>query len=96
MCCSPLFQLPEPKYWEVRVGKLNISRTESTQKTYQVSKIFHIKQYSGYDNDLALLKLQTNVEINEYIRPICLPPHENFDFSHAECYVAGWGKVDFS
>ena len=82
---SPLFHLPEPAYWEVRLGKHNIRQKEPTERTHQVAKLFHIKNYRAYDNDLAILKLEEKVEPNEYIRPICLPSNEHFDFSNSEC-----------
>ena len=60
-------------YWEVRLGKHNIRQKEPTERTHQVAKLFHIKNYRAYDNDLAILKLEEKIEPNEYIRPICLP-----------------------
>lgn len=74
------------------MGKHNIRKNEETEKTYQVTKLFYMKQFRAYDNDLVLLKLEDKIEENEYIRPICLPLNEKFDFSNTECWVAGWGK----
>lgn len=67
------------------MGKHNIRQKEPTERTYQVAKLFHIKNYRAYDNDLAILKLEEKVEPNEYIRPICLPSNEHVDFSNSEC-----------
>lgn len=72
-------------YWEVRLGKHNIRQKELNERTHQVAKLFHIKNYRAYDNDLAILKLEEKVEPNEYIRPICLPSNEHLDFSNSEC-----------
>jgi hypothetical protein len=87
-------------YWQVRVGEHNIRHPDSTEQTYSVDRLFYVKQYKGYDNDLALLRLSSAVEMNEFVRPICMPPHRDIDFRFGpgsdECFATGWGKVDHS
>lgn len=77
---SPVFSLPQAIFWEVRVGEHNQKLTETTEKTYTVSRVFHYPWYRGYDNDMALMKLSQPVEVNEYVSPICMPPDANTDF----------------
>ena len=66
------------------------------EKTYSVAKIFYYPWYKGYDNDIALMKLTEEVELNEYVAPICMPTDPYFEFFENECVTTGWGKVDFS
>jgi hypothetical protein len=93
---SPLFTLPQPVFWEVRVGEHNQKVSESHEKTYQVSQVFHYPWYRGYDNDIALMKLDKPIEPSEYVQPICLPPDVYQEFQDRECVATGWGKVDYS
>lgn len=90
----------DPIFWQVRVGEHNLRQPETSEQTYRVERLFYVKQYKGYDNDLALLKLVEPVELNEFVRPICLPPHRQFDFRLGiysdECFATGWGKIDHS
>ena len=47
-------------------------------------------------NDVALLKLDTELDLSQHphISPICMP--QSYDsFSGQRCYVAGWGKNAF-
>lgn len=42
-------------------------------------------------NDIALLFLDTPVELKENINTACLPP-QDFHFDHQRCYATGWGN----
>jgi secreted trypsin-like serine protease len=83
-------------FWEVRVGEHNQKLTETSEKTYTVTRVFHYPWYRGYDNDLALMKLTTPVEVNDYVSPICLPSDASEDFLGRNCVATGWGKVDYN
>ncbi|XP_015794793.1 serine protease 30 [Tetranychus urticae] len=93
---NPVFALPQPIFWEVRVGEHNMKLTETHEKTYSVTKLFHYPWYRGYDNDIALMKLSEPVETNDHVSPICLPDDPHFDFFDVECVATGWGKVDYN
>lgn len=51
-------------------------------------------------NDVALIQLDQPVEVNDYVRPICLPHSVDtvWPSPKARCYMAGWGytNVDIS
>lgn len=84
-----------PKVEFVRLGDLVINQEEDDAMPKQIlvsEKILHpdYKQKSKY-NDIALLKLETEVMFNPYIRPACLPTSNNDDIKH---FIAtGWGKT---
>ena len=62
--------------------------------TINVRKVFvHPNYVAGiFDNDLALLELDSPVTFQEHILPICLPPVEN-DYAGGVATVAGWGSL---
>ncbi|KAL0134138.1 hypothetical protein PUN28_001175 [Cardiocondyla obscurior] len=43
-------------------------------------------------NDIALIRLQHPVKINENVKPVCLP-HKNSDYTGQYVKVTGWGRV---
>ncbi|GFQ78097.1 serine protease filzig [Trichonephila clavata] len=45
-----------------------------------------------FENDLALLEMESSVEFLPYVVPICLP-HRNEDFTGNMAFVTGWGKL---
>lgn len=79
----------------VRLGDLAIDQDEDDSMPKQIlvsEKILHpdYKMNSKY-NDIALLKLKTEVLLNPYIRPACLPTSNNQDVKH---FIAtGYGKT---
>ena len=56
--------------------------------------ILHPKyKHSGYDYDLALLKVNGTININDRVRPACLPGLKtSFDVG-TQCYITGWGLL---
>ena len=49
-----------------------------------------------FENDLAILELETPVEFKPYIVPICLPSTSEGDFVGQKAEVTGWGKLSHS
>ena len=46
---------------------------------------------SGFDYDVALIKLKNPIKFNSNVRPVCLP---TTDFAPGtNCYVTGWGDT---
>ena len=46
------------------------------------------------ENDLALIELETDVDYDQHIQPICLP-EKGKDFVGADGYVSGWGVLSY-
>ncbi|XP_071035052.1 transmembrane protease serine 12 isoform X2 [Parasteatoda tepidariorum] len=91
---NPLFTLPQPVFWKVRVGDHNLKLTEGPERTVKVSEVHFHPWYHAYDKDIALLKLEKELEFNDYIRAVCLPD-EDAGYLGMRCVATGWGKVDF-
>lgn len=49
-----------------------------------------------FENDLAILELETAVEFKPYIVPVCLPSTSEGDFVGRKAEVTGWGKLSHS
>ncbi|XP_015906326.2 uncharacterized protein [Parasteatoda tepidariorum] len=45
-----------------------------------------------FENDLALLEMESEIEFLPYVVPICFP-HQNEDFTGKMAFVTGWGKL---
>ncbi|CAD7084448.1 unnamed protein product [Hermetia illucens] len=68
----------------------------STVKEFRVYKVIRHEDYSpsNFKNDIAIIKLGTEVAFNEYIQPACLWDKFATDLSaivNKEGYVVGWG-----
>merc|ERR1711976_968865 len=46
-----------------------------------------------FPNDIAVIKLSTEVEINEFVAPIALPAQGGY-FENVTCTISGWGLTD--
>lgn len=60
-----------------------------------VRRILPHKDFSSttYDNDIALMELDADVTLNQYIWPICLPsPAHDFPAGQ-EAWITGWGAT---
>lgn len=44
-------------------------------------------------NDIALMRLSEPLNLDSWIRTICIPTDENFPPAHRTCTIAGWGAV---
>ncbi|XP_064611890.1 chymotrypsin-like serine proteinase [Liolophura sinensis] len=51
---------------------------------------------SGYPNDIAILRLESPVPINNYIKAIARASSTSGDFSGKTCTLSGWGRLSGS
>ncbi|KAF2904170.1 hypothetical protein ILUMI_01990, partial [Ignelater luminosus] len=86
----------------VRLGEWNLTSNPDCLGCHQVEivKIAEIIPHPYYspfskNNDIALLRLEKEIEYNDFIHPICLPPI-NFPAPEegAELTVSGWGSTE--
>ncbi|XP_046971366.1 melanization protease 1-like [Vanessa cardui] len=92
----------------VRIGEYDTSTNPDCQlylcaPPVQDRKIKKVITHPSYDkppfhNDLAIILLDTPVEINDYVLPICLPrSHQHCKAELSEFVtVAGWGKTNMT
>ncbi|XP_008547524.1 serine protease snake [Microplitis demolitor] len=91
------FSLDYGKATRVRVGDLNLKRSDDDARP-QVRKIISIIRHPDYKkpleyHDIALLKLESPVKFDAWVRPACLP----YGMMNTENAIAtGWGRVDWA
>jgi len=68
------------------------SQNDSDVFIYNVEKVIAHNKYSPrtFNNDIALLKLDSNVNFTEFIYPICLPTRQH---DEPKVVVTGLGKT---
>ncbi|XP_038658789.1 coagulation factor X-like isoform X2 [Scyliorhinus canicula] len=79
----------------VVVGEHNLEVNEGSEQIHNVSQIHIHSRYSQatFENDIALLKLETSIEFNNYTIPICLPETDFAEFFLMKSEygaVSGW------
>ncbi|XP_062854469.1 chymotrypsin-like elastase family member 2A [Trichomycterus rosablanca] len=82
--------------YRVYLGKHSLdSDNEKGSIAMSVEKIVVHPQWDSYNirNDIALIKLQTPVQLSDTIMPSCLPDEGNVLPDGAPCYVTGWGRL---
>ncbi|XP_066304526.1 serine protease 33-like [Branchiostoma lanceolatum] len=75
--------------WTVRLGSHTRESTDARQQNIGVQRIVIHEGYNGAsssDNDIALLKLNHDATINNYVSPVCVAPGE-FP-SQTSCYIS--------
>lgn len=80
-------------------GEFDISG-ELEQKRSVTKNVRRVIVNRGYDpatfeNDLALLELESSVQFDEHIVPICMP-EDGIDFTGRMATVTGWGRLKYS
>ncbi|XP_038067010.1 uncharacterized protein LOC119737019 isoform X2 [Patiria miniata] len=82
----------------VLAGVLDLSNLGSH---YQLAKVSQATAHQLYDDneqydvshDIAVLKLETPLEFNDYVRPACLNAAQNETEIYQNCYATGWGAL---
>lgn len=87
-----------PATW-VRVGDMNLVRTDDKAKPQNVRVIERIRhpeyQRPSQYHDIGLLKLESDVTFDAWVRPICLPYSAPDTGNEVVATATGWGKVDW-
>ncbi|XP_059424572.1 transmembrane protease serine 5-like isoform X2 [Carassius carassius] len=80
--------------WTVVVDTVDIS-DPSQGKRYHALQIHQHPQFSekNLDHDLCLLRTQTEMEMGDGVRPMCLPRLTDSFPSGSSCWVVGWGRT---
>uniref|UniRef100_A0A224XHV2 Putative trypsin-like serine protease n=1 Tax=Panstrongylus lignarius TaxID=156445 RepID=A0A224XHV2_9HEMI len=84
-----------PAKW-ARLGDLNTA-TDSDDAQTVIARIAERYDHPGYDaiklyNDIALYKLERDVQLNHYLRPVCLDVGDRSDKS---AIATGWGHTEW-
>ncbi len=95
--CFILFVLrfSHPSTWEAYLG-LHIQRKVGGAVVKKnLKQIIPHPNYNAYtfDNDIALMELDSPVTYSDYIKPICLPAPQHVFPSGNTVYITGWGAT---
>ncbi|XP_037833029.1 ST14 transmembrane serine protease matriptase b isoform X2 [Kryptolebias marmoratus] len=81
--------------WQAFLGLHTQGLTNEWTVTRNIQQIIAHPNYNkvSFDNDLALMKLDSDVSLNQHIWPICLPS-STYDFpAGQEAWITGWGTT---
>ncbi|XP_063427413.1 suppressor of tumorigenicity 14 protein homolog [Mytilus trossulus] len=82
-----------PKDWKAIGGRHLKDKNEANNQPRNVVKILKFPNDGDniLDKDVAIIKFDKPMTINDYVTPICLPTRE--PTVNDECVVVGWGDV---
>ena len=87
----------EPTQFQIGVGEhyrvVDDERTAEKAQIISVKEILHYPSYvsSRQGDDIALIRIHSDIEWNDFVQPVCLPADKSSLFSGATATVAGWG-----
>lgn len=86
------YRSSNPKLWKVHSGDVSLLKMSSSAGNTVQKVISHENFNIGtYQNDIALLKLNTPLTFTERVRPVCLP-NTGVDLSTpGQAWITGWG-----
>ncbi|XP_011186964.1 serine protease filzig [Zeugodacus cucurbitae] len=80
------------------MGEFDISGDLESKRavTKNVKRVIVHRQYdpATFENDLALLELESTVQFDTHIVPICMP-NDQADFTGRMATVTGWGRLKY-
>ncbi|XP_003739658.1 testisin-like [Galendromus occidentalis] len=85
-----------PRLFTARVGEHHMGLASIFEEDYQVNRIFVHPNYSHpkrYNNDIALVRLKSEIIFSEFVRPICFPKAPEDEKLGLNATVAGWGNI---
>lgn len=85
-----------PEEWDVYLGLHSQSETNTANTVLKgVKQIICHPEYNPqlYNNDIALMELDSPVTLSQYIWPICLPSATQLFPTGQSVWITGWGKT---
>ncbi|XP_068173527.1 ST14 transmembrane serine protease matriptase a [Antennarius striatus] len=88
-------RLSHPGTWEVYLGLHTQRSIDSSVVKKNLRQIIPHPNYNDftYDNDIALMELDSPVIFSDYIRPICLPSSQQDFEVGSTVWITGWGAT---
>jgi len=81
----------------VGFGFHDLGKRFGQPKIYKVSEIIMHEEYkkgSGFlPNDIALLRINEDIEYNDYVQPIVMATTADYSPTDSECVISGWGRI---
>ncbi|XP_023207560.1 suppressor of tumorigenicity 14 protein-like [Xiphophorus maculatus] len=85
----------EPAKWEVYLGLHDQRKIDKFVVKRKLKQIIPHPNYNPntFDNDIALMELDTPIEYSDYIQPICLPTADYKIPAGQNVWITGWGAT---
>ena len=88
----------DPSRYEIIAGAWKRDGQSSEQSVRQRRSVSQVIVHPDYNsatenNDIALLKLSTELTFNENITAVCLPTNSSDLYVNRKSFVAGWGAT---
>uniref|UniRef100_UPI0037E82D2F ST14 transmembrane serine protease matriptase a n=1 Tax=Semicossyphus pulcher TaxID=241346 RepID=UPI0037E82D2F len=85
----------QPGTWEVYLGLHTQRKIGNAVVKKNLKQIISHPNYNSftYDNDIALMELDSPVTYSDYIRPICLPAPQHDFATGNNVWITGWGAT---
>lgn len=81
----------------LQIGDHNLLQKEESELRIGAENIYIHANFTHvtYDNDIALIKLRTEVKLGKFVRTVCLPQKQEGDLAIPSKYglVTGWGAT---
>uniref|UniRef100_A0A8C1L880 Suppression of tumorigenicity 14b n=1 Tax=Cyprinus carpio TaxID=7962 RepID=A0A8C1L880_CYPCA len=93
-CVQDNEKFKQPDQWEVYLGLLNQGETSKSTLKHVKRIISHpLYDHLSYDNDIALMELDSPVTLSQNIWPVCLPEATHDFPAGKSVWITGWGKL---
>ncbi|XP_032401257.1 ST14 transmembrane serine protease matriptase a [Xiphophorus hellerii] len=85
----------EPAKWEIYLGLHDQQKIDKFVVKRKLKQIIPHPNYNPntFDNDIALMELDTPIEYSDYIQPICLPTADYKIPAGQNVWITGWGAT---
>ncbi|XP_020504838.2 ST14 transmembrane serine protease matriptase a [Labrus bergylta] len=85
----------QPGTWEAYLGLHTQRNIGSHVVKRNLKQVIYHPNYNAYtfDNDIALMELDSPVTYSDYIRPICLPAPQHDFPTGSTVWITGWGAT---
>lgn len=85
----------QPGTWEANLGMHSQQQTGNPVVKRNLKQIIPHPNYNDFtfDNDIALMELDSPVTYSDYIKPICLPAPQHDFPSGSTVWITGWGAT---
>ncbi|XP_072309091.1 ST14 transmembrane serine protease matriptase a [Eucyclogobius newberryi] len=85
----------QPETWEAYLGLHKQRQIGSMVQKRTLKRIIPHPYYNHYtfDNDIALMELESPVTFSDYIKPICLPSPQYVFPTGSTVWITGWGAT---
>ncbi|CAM5147615.1 unnamed protein product [Natator depressus] len=83
--------------YHVNLGEYQLLNPSESLVSFPIKNIYRHPNYTDIrsSGDIALVELETPVNFNRVIRPICLPASSVEFPTGMECWVTGWGNTKY-